>query len=81
MFNMCLGKLVTLSAVIGTGVYSDSPSWLGRHLEYEKDYMEYCGIQTADSVIEFECINKGEKQLWTDGIHHMLNCRIGMRIP
>ncbi|MCE3050508.1 hypothetical protein HAX54_047402 [Datura stramonium] len=31
----------------------------------------YFGIQTADRMIEFECRNKAEKQMWVDGIQQI----------
>ncbi|KAG5244262.1 VAN3-binding protein [Salix suchowensis] len=34
----------------------------------------YFAIKTAERVIEFECC-KADKQMWTEGIQHMLNCR------
>ncbi|XP_074276497.1 VAN3-binding protein isoform X2 [Silene latifolia] len=72
------GAFTKKKKFIVSGVYSDVPSWPERELEDDKDHRAYFGIQTTDRVIEFECRNKGEKQLWTDGIHHMLNCRIGV---
>ncbi|KAK9683752.1 hypothetical protein RND81_10G162300 [Saponaria officinalis] len=72
------GAFTKKKKFIVTGVYSDVPSWPEREPEDDKDHRAYFGIQTADRIIEFECRNKGEKQMWTDGIHHMLNCRIGV---
>uniref|UniRef100_A0A803N7F9 PH domain-containing protein n=1 Tax=Chenopodium quinoa TaxID=63459 RepID=A0A803N7F9_CHEQI len=66
-------KSVTVS-----GVYSDVLAWSGREREDNSEQKAYFGIQTADRVIEFECKNKGEKQMWTDGIQNLLNCRISM---
>ncbi|XP_021745478.1 VAN3-binding protein-like isoform X2 [Chenopodium quinoa] len=61
-----------------SGVYSDVLAWSGREREDNSEQKAYFGIQTADRVIEFECKNKGEKQMWTDGIQNLLNCRISM---
>ncbi|KAL9226832.1 hypothetical protein vseg_002599 [Gypsophila vaccaria] len=72
------GAFTKKKKFIVTGVYIDVPSWPEREPEDDKDHRAYFGIQTADRIIEFECRNKGEKQLWTDGIHHMLNCRVGL---
>jgi len=71
----------SLSAVIVSGVHSDIAAWLGREHEDDAEQRDYFGIQTADRVIEFECKNKCEKQMWTDGIHHLLHCRISTPFP
>ncbi|XP_016444059.1 VAN3-binding protein isoform X2 [Nicotiana tabacum] len=60
-----------------SGVYCDIAAWLGRDEEGDEQKC-YFGIQTADRMIEFECRNKGEKQMWVDGIQQMLCCRMTM---
>ncbi|XP_031119287.1 VAN3-binding protein isoform X3 [Ipomoea triloba] len=60
-----------------SGVYSDIPAWPGRE-EEAHEHRAYFGIQTVDRIIEFECRNKGEKQMWVDGIQHMLSCQMKM---
>ncbi|KAL3500565.1 hypothetical protein ACH5RR_039658 [Cinchona calisaya] len=61
-----------------SAVYSDIPAWTGREREECNEQKAYFGIQTADRVIEFESRNKGEKQMWIDGIQHMLHFRVNM---
>ncbi|XP_052208842.1 VAN3-binding protein [Diospyros lotus] len=60
------------------GVYCDIAAWTGREREDTLEQRAYFGIQTGDRKIEFECRNKGEKQMWIDGIQHMLNCQASM---
>ncbi|KAL2927018.1 VAN3-binding protein [Bienertia sinuspersici] len=72
------GAFTKKKKFIVTGVYSDIPGWLGREQEEDNEQRAYFGIQIADRVIEFECKNKGERQMWTDGIQYLLNCRINM---
>ncbi|XP_016510952.2 VAN3-binding protein-like isoform X1 [Nicotiana tabacum] len=60
-----------------SGVYCDIAAWHGRDEEGDEQKC-YFGIQTADRMIEFECRNKGEKQMWVDGIQQMLCCRMTM---
>ncbi|XP_057959724.1 VAN3-binding protein [Malania oleifera] len=62
---------------IVSGVYSDIPAWPGRE-EESSEQKAYFGIKTAYRVIEFECRNKGDKQMWIDGIQNMLHCRANM---
>ncbi|XP_017982797.1 PREDICTED: VAN3-binding protein isoform X1 [Theobroma cacao] len=57
-----------------SGVHSDIPAWPRREREDNGEQRAYFGIKTADRIIEFECRSKGDKQMWTDGIQHMLNC-------
>ncbi|KAI8568742.1 hypothetical protein RHMOL_Rhmol02G0224300 [Rhododendron molle] len=52
-----------------SGVYSDIPAWKGR----EREKRAYFGIETGDRIIEFECRNKSDKQMWIEGIQHMMN--------
>ncbi|KAG6706040.1 hypothetical protein I3842_07G207700 [Carya illinoinensis] len=61
-----------------SGVYSDVTAWPGREREDGSEQMAYFGIKTADRVIEFECKSKADKQMWTEGIQHMLNCRANL---
>ncbi|XP_031258169.1 VAN3-binding protein [Pistacia vera] len=60
-------------------VYCDIPTWPGREREDSSEQRAYFGIKTADRIIEFECRNKGDKQMWIDGIHYMLNCCANVR--
>lgn len=66
-----------MSVDVVSGVYCDVPAWPGRDEEHDEQKC-YFGIQTADRVIEFECRNKGEKQMWVDGIQQFLSCRMSI---
>ncbi|CAN1218836.1 VAN3-binding protein [Linum perenne] len=57
------------------GVQSEIAAWPGRNTEDCKEQRAYFGIKTAERIIEFECRNQLDKQMWVEGIHHMLNCR------
>ncbi|KAK2999863.1 hypothetical protein RJ639_022849, partial [Escallonia herrerae] len=61
-----------------SGVYHDIPGWPGRVMEDSGEQRAYFGIKTSDRIIEFECRSKGEKEIWIEGIQHMLNCRANM---
>ncbi|KAF5456489.1 hypothetical protein F2P56_025967 [Juglans regia] len=63
-----------------SGVYSDITGWPGREREDGSEQMAYFGIKTDDRVIEFECKSKADKQMWTEGIQHMLNCRANLTL-
>ncbi|KAG5562554.1 hypothetical protein RHGRI_005326 [Rhododendron griersonianum] len=56
-----------------SGVYSDIPAWKGREREESTKKRAYFGIETGDRIIEFECRNKSDKQMWIEGIQHMMN--------
>ncbi|XWS72544.1 hypothetical protein CRYUN_Cryun02cG0049100 [Craigia yunnanensis] len=56
-----------------SGVHNDIQAWPRREREDNAEQRAYFGIKTADRVIEFECRSKGDKQMWMDGIQHMLN--------
>ncbi|KAL7166333.1 hypothetical protein ACSBR2_037081 [Camellia fascicularis] len=60
---------------IVSGVFCDIPAWTGREWEDSNEQRAYFGIKTGDRIIEFECRNKADKQLWVEGIQYMLNCR------
>lgn len=61
-----------------SGVNSDITAWPGREREDGSEQKAYFGIKTADRVIEFECKSKADKQMWTEGIQHMLNFRANL---
>ncbi|GMH12422.1 hypothetical protein Nepgr_014263 [Nepenthes gracilis] len=72
------GAFTKKKKFIVSGVYCDIPAWPAREMEDHNQHKAYFGIQTTDRIIEFECKNKAEKQIWTDGIQHMLNCCVSM---
>ncbi|KAL0311976.1 UNVERIFIED_CONTAM: VAN3-binding protein [Sesamum radiatum] len=69
------GTFTKKKKCVVSGIYSDIPSWPGREME-NKEQMAYFAIQTADRVIEFECRNKGDKQMWVEGIQQMLHMHV-----
>ncbi|KAI3468219.1 hypothetical protein Pfo_024882 [Paulownia fortunei] len=69
------GTFTKKKKCVVSGIYSEVPAWPGRETE-SKEQMAYFAIQTADRVIEFECRNKGGKQMWVDGIQHMLHLHV-----
>ncbi|TXG62014.1 hypothetical protein EZV62_013377 [Acer yangbiense] len=73
------GTFTKKKKCIVSGVYYDILAWPGREREDSIEQRAYFGIKTADRVIEFECRNKGDKQMWIHGIQHMLNCCANIR--
>ncbi|CAN0907169.1 VAN3-binding protein [Linum grandiflorum] len=57
------------------GVESEIAGWTGRNTEGCNEQRAYFGIKTAERIIEFECRSQMDKQMWVEGIHHMLDCR------
>ncbi|XP_041019303.1 VAN3-binding protein isoform X4 [Juglans microcarpa x Juglans regia] len=74
------GTFTKKKKCIVSGVYSDITAWPGREREDGSEQMAYFGIKTDDRVIEFECKSKADKQMWTEGIQHMLNCRANLTL-
>ncbi|XP_051137385.1 VAN3-binding protein isoform X3 [Andrographis paniculata] len=66
------GTFTKKKKYVVSGVESEIGAWVGREGE-EKAYM---AIETAERVIEFECRSREEKQMWVEGIQHMLNLHI-----
>ncbi|KAE8724474.1 Glyoxalase/Bleomycin resistance protein/Dioxygenase superfamily protein isoform 1 [Hibiscus syriacus] len=60
------------------GVHDGIPAWPRREKEDNAEQRAYFGIKTAERVIEFECTSRSDKQMWTDGIRHMLAYRKNM---
>ncbi|CAL5435554.1 unnamed protein product [Camellia sinensis] len=69
------GTFTKKKKCIVSGVFCDIPAWTGREWEDSNEQRAYFGIKTGDRIIEFECRNKADKQLWVEGIQYMLNCR------
>ncbi|XP_058202499.1 VAN3-binding protein [Rhododendron vialii] len=67
------GTFTKKKKCIISGVYSDIPAWKGREREESTEKRAYFGIETGDRIIEFECRNKSDKQMWIEGIQHMMN--------
>ncbi|XP_031379169.1 VAN3-binding protein isoform X2 [Punica granatum] len=70
-----VGTFTKKKKLVVLGVYCDIPEWPGRAEKEEEGYEQkgYFGIKTDDRIIEFECRSKSEKQLWAEGIKHILN--------
>ncbi|GER25560.1 hypothetical protein STAS_01147 [Striga asiatica] len=66
------GTFTKKKKCVVSGVYSDVRAWPGRESE-GKEEMSYFAVQTEERVIEFECRNKGEKQMWVEGIQQLLH--------
>ncbi|CAN4127901.1 unnamed protein product [Withania somnifera] len=78
MKSKCMaGTFTKKKKCVVSGVYCNIPAWPERDEEHDEQKC-YFGIQTADRMIEFECRNKGEKQMWVDGIQQILCCRMNM---
>ncbi|KAH9761177.1 phosphoinositide binding protein [Citrus sinensis] len=71
-------RIVVVAGIV-SAVICDIPRWPPRESEDDSEQRAYFGIKTADRVIEFECRNKGDKQMWVEGIQHILNCCANLR--
>ncbi|KAL7159339.1 hypothetical protein ABFS83_01G020700 [Erythranthe nasuta] len=69
------GTFTKKKKCVVSGVYNDIPDWPARETD-GKEKMAYFAVQTSDRVIEFECRNKGDKELWVEGIQHMLHLHV-----
>ncbi|OIW07200.1 hypothetical protein TanjilG_17748 [Lupinus angustifolius] len=56
------------------GVIKDMPAWPGRHLLEGGDNRRYFGLETVTrGVVEFECRNQREYDVWTQGVSRLLS--------
>ncbi|TXG63703.1 hypothetical protein EZV62_010697 [Acer yangbiense] len=54
-------------------VCKDMPAWSGRHLFDSGEQRRYFGLKTeARGVVEFECKNEREYDIWTRGVSRLL---------
>ncbi|XP_044486714.1 VAN3-binding protein-like [Mangifera indica] len=54
-------------------VCKDMPAWEGRHLFDSGEQRRYFGLKTeARGVVEFECKNQREYDIWTQGVSRLL---------
>ncbi|KAM7256587.1 hypothetical protein ACFE04_012328 [Oxalis oulophora] len=54
-------------------VIKDMPAWPGRHLLEGGENRRYFGLKTAvRGVVEFECRNQREYDIWTQGVSRLL---------
>ncbi|KAL2922705.1 VAN3-binding protein [Bienertia sinuspersici] len=55
-------------------VIKDMPAWPGRHLLEGGDCRRYFGLKTIlRGVVEFECRNQREHEVWTEGVSRLLS--------
>ncbi|CAK7346535.1 unnamed protein product [Dovyalis caffra] len=55
-------------------VCKDMPAWPGRHLFEGGDHRRYFGLKTeARGMVEFECKNQREHDIWTQGVSRLLS--------
>eukprot|EP01018_Ginkgo_biloba_P002606 Gb_33098 [translate_table: standard] len=54
-------------------VCRDVPAWPGRGLLEGGEQRRYFGLKTARGVMEFECGNDKDQQIWTEGIRRLLS--------
>ncbi|KAL2320986.1 hypothetical protein Fmac_029955 [Flemingia macrophylla] len=55
-------------------ICTDLPAWPGRHLFDDGEKRRYFGLKTdARGVVEFECRNQREYDIWTQGVSRLLS--------
>lgn len=55
-------------------VLKDMPAWPGRHLLEGGENRKYFGLKTVmRGVVEFECRNQREYDIWTQGVSRLLS--------
>ncbi|KAG8389307.1 hypothetical protein BUALT_Bualt02G0215800 [Buddleja alternifolia] len=55
-------------------VYKDMAAWPGRHLFEDGEQRQYFGLKTEGrGVVEFECKNAKEYDMWTQGVSRLLS--------
>ncbi|XP_038985004.1 VAN3-binding protein isoform X2 [Phoenix dactylifera] len=74
------GTFVKKKKSVVLDVCSNIPAWPGRELEDSSHQRAYFGVKTPERIIEFECKNKHDQQIWIEGIRLMLNCHANMNV-
>uniref|UniRef100_A0A803NFJ4 PH domain-containing protein n=1 Tax=Cannabis sativa TaxID=3483 RepID=A0A803NFJ4_CANSA len=74
------GTFTKKTKCVVSEVRCDIPAWPGREKDSDKESKAYFGIKTVERIIEFECKNKEEKLMWTEGIQHILNCHANVTL-
>ncbi|RYR51438.1 hypothetical protein Ahy_A06g026455 isoform B [Arachis hypogaea] len=55
-------------------ICTDLPAWPGRHLLDDGEKRKYFGLKTdARGIVEFECRNQREYDIWTQGVSRLLS--------
>ncbi|XP_010447344.1 PREDICTED: VAN3-binding protein-like [Camelina sativa] len=68
------GTFTKTKKCVVSGVCRDIPEWAHRgRVEKMVERNAYFGVKTVERVIEFECGNKREKQMWIEGTQQLLN--------
>ncbi|KAF9677631.1 hypothetical protein SADUNF_Sadunf08G0127700 [Salix dunnii] len=68
------GTITKKKKNVVVGVIKDMPSWPGRHLVERGEQRRYFGLKTLQrGVIEFECSDQKEYDLWTRGVARLLS--------
>ncbi|KAL8530506.1 hypothetical protein ACS0TY_007516 [Phlomoides rotata] len=70
-----VGKTITKKKKnVVVDVCKDMPSWPGRHLFEDGEQRRYFGLKTqVRGVVEFECKNAREYEMWTQGVSRLLS--------
>ncbi|KAL2540620.1 Plant protein of unknown function (DUF828) with plant pleckstrin-like proteiny-like region [Abeliophyllum distichum] len=56
------------------GICKDVAAWPGRHLFEDREQRRYFGLKTeARGLVEFECKNEREYEMWTQGVSRLLS--------
>ncbi|KAJ6430102.1 hypothetical protein OIU84_021498 [Salix udensis] len=68
------GTITKKKKNVVVGVVKDMPSWPGRHLVERGEQRRYFGLKTLQrGVVEFECSDQKEYDLWTRGVARLLS--------
>ncbi|KAJ6732494.1 hypothetical protein OIU79_003571 [Salix purpurea] len=71
------GTFTKKKKCVVSGIYTDILAWPERDKADWSGRRAYFAIKTVERVVEFEC-TRADKQKWTEGIQHMLNCRTSL---
>ncbi|KAF8006447.1 hypothetical protein BT93_K0671 [Corymbia citriodora subsp. variegata] len=68
------GTITKKNKCVIVEVYKDVPAWPGRHIFDGSEQRRYFGLKTATrGIIEFECKNRREYEIWTQGVSRLLS--------
>lgn len=63
-----------LGADVVLEVCKEMPAWPGRYLFEGGEQRRYFGFKTSTrGIVEFECKNKREYEIWTQGVSSLLS--------
>ncbi|RVW54685.1 VAN3-binding protein [Vitis vinifera] len=67
------GTITKKKKIVVLEVVKDMPAWPGRHLLEGGEQRHYFGLKTTPrGVVEFECRNQREYDIWTQGVERLL---------